>query len=44
MKSEFSLIQEQIERGVSILKEGGLVAYPTDTVYGLGASAAIMRL
>jgi len=41
MKSEFSLIQEQIERGVSILKEGGLVAYPTDTVYGLGASAAI---
>jgi L-threonylcarbamoyladenylate synthase len=41
MKSEFSLIQEQIERGVSILKEGGLVAYPTDTVYGLGASATI---
>jgi len=30
-------IQEQIERGVSILKQGGLVAFPTDTVYGLGA-------
>ena len=32
-------IQEQIERGVSILKQGGLVAFPTDTVYGLGACA-----
>jgi len=34
-----SEIQAQIERGISILKQGGLVAYPTDTVYGLGASA-----
>ncbi|MDP2729026.1 MAG: L-threonylcarbamoyladenylate synthase [Dehalococcoidales bacterium] len=34
-------IQEQIERGISILRQGGLVAYPTDTVYGLGASAAL---
>jgi len=32
-------IQEQIKRGVSILRAGGIVAYPTDTVYGLGASA-----
>jgi len=32
-------IQEQIERGLSILKQGGLVAFPTDTVYGLGAWA-----
>jgi len=36
-------IQEQIEKGVSILKKGGLVAFPTDTVYGLGASAGIPR-
>ena len=34
-----SEIQAQIERGISILKQGGLVAFPTDTVYGLGASA-----
>ncbi|MFC2041631.1 L-threonylcarbamoyladenylate synthase [Chloroflexota bacterium] len=34
-------IQQQIEQGVSILKQGGIVAYPTDTVYGLGASAGI---
>ena len=34
-------IQEQIERGISILKQGGLVAFPTDTVYGLGAASYI---
>jgi L-threonylcarbamoyladenylate synthase len=34
-------IQEQLEKGVSILKNGGVVAFPTDTVYGLGASMAI---
>jgi L-threonylcarbamoyladenylate synthase len=30
----------QIEKGISILKEGGIVAFPTDTVYGLGAKAS----
>ena len=34
-------IQKQIEMGISILKQGGLVAYPTDTVYGLGAGVNI---
>ncbi len=34
-------IQEQVEKGVAILKEGGVVAFPTDTVYGLGAGIAI---
>ena len=32
-------VKQQVEQGVSILKQGGLVAFPTDTVYGLGASA-----
>ena len=32
-------IQEQVERGISILKQGGIIAFPTDTVYGLGAGA-----
>ena len=32
-------IQRQVEEGVSILKQGGVVAFPTDTVYGLGACA-----
>jgi L-threonylcarbamoyladenylate synthase len=29
--------RQQIEQGVAVLKKGGLVAFPTDTVYGLGA-------
>jgi len=32
-------LSEQIERAVKILKGGGLVAFPTETVYGLGADA-----
>jgi len=34
-------IQQQVEMGISILKQGGIVAFPTDTVYGLGACANI---
>jgi L-threonylcarbamoyladenylate synthase len=30
-------IEKQIELAIAILKKGGIVAYPTDTVYGLGA-------
>lgn len=28
--------QKEIEKVVKVLKEGGLIIYPTDTVYGLG--------
>jgi len=31
-------MREQLSTAVSILREGGVVAYPTDTVYGLGAA------
>ena len=31
-------LSSQIQEAVWVLKKGGLVAYPTDTVYGLGAS------
>ena len=34
-------LDKQVEKGIAILKKGGLVAYPTDTVYGIGASADI---
>jgi len=34
-------IQQQVEKGISILRQGGIVAYPTDTVYGLGACASL---
>ncbi len=32
-------IKKQVEKGIFILKQGGIVAFPTDTVYGLGACA-----
>ncbi len=32
-------IQQQVDKGISILRQGGIVAFPTDTVYGLGACA-----
>lgn len=32
--------EEAIAEGARILREGGLVAFPTETVYGLGADAA----
>jgi len=41
-------IKKQIEDGIEILKKGGVIAFPTDTVYGLGACfddiAAIERI
>jgi L-threonylcarbamoyladenylate synthase len=44
----FQRIMLQVDRAVDILDKGGIVAYPTDTVYGLGASvfneAAIERI
>jgi L-threonylcarbamoyladenylate synthase len=41
-------IEKQIEKGISILKQGGVIAFPTDTVYGLSACfdniAAVERI
>jgi L-threonylcarbamoyladenylate synthase len=37
MPKVLSSLQKQVEQGIAILKEGGVVAFPTDTVYGLGA-------
>jgi len=34
-------VEQQIQRGIEVLRRGGLVAFPTDTVYGLGANALI---
>jgi L-threonylcarbamoyladenylate synthase len=34
-----AILQRDIEKGVRILKKGGVIAFPTDTVYGLGADA-----
>lgn len=32
-------MQRQIERGIEVLEKGGVIGFPTDTVYGLGADA-----
>jgi L-threonylcarbamoyladenylate synthase len=32
-------VQKQIEKGIEIIRKGGVVAFPTDTVFGLGAGA-----
>jgi L-threonylcarbamoyladenylate synthase len=41
-------LMEQVRQAVTILRDGGIVAYPTDTVYGLGADifndAAVKRV
>ena len=36
-------MSEQIDQAVSILRRGGIVAFPTETVYGLGADATNPR-
>ncbi|MDP3786597.1 MAG: translation factor Sua5, partial [Candidatus Omnitrophota bacterium] len=33
----FSIKQDYIIKAANIIKAGGLVAFPTETVYGLGA-------
>ena len=33
------ILQEEIKNAVEILKRGGIIAFPTDTVYGLGCNA-----
>jgi L-threonylcarbamoyladenylate synthase len=32
-------LQKQIEKGIQLIRDGGVLAFPTDTVYGLGAGA-----
>lgn len=34
------MTEEQIEKAALLLRQGGLVAFPTETVYGLGADAS----
>jgi L-threonylcarbamoyladenylate synthase len=34
-----AILQRDLEKGISILRKGGVIAFPTDTVYGLGADA-----
>ena len=36
---KFEVDQESIEKAGEIIRKGGLIAFPTETVYGLGANA-----
>ncbi len=38
-KGQQKIIEDQISAAADILRQGGLVAIPTETVYGLGANA-----
>ncbi len=42
-----AVLQAQVEQGIAILKTGGVIAFPTDTVFGLGSmisAAAVKRI
>lgn len=39
----FNDYREAVSRAIDILKAGGVIVYPTDTVYGLGANACDFR-
>ncbi len=44
MGNKLSLsLQKQVEQAISILKQGGVAAFPTDTVYGVGAAINIEK-
>ena len=32
-------MQVQIDKAIAVLKEGGVILYPTDTIWGLGCDA-----
>ena len=40
MLKQVEVSDEQIEQAVAVLRAGKLVAFPTETVYGLGADAS----
>ena len=44
MVAEFSSnFRRQVDEGIAVLKRGGVVAFPTDTVYGLGTAVDMRR-
>ena len=33
-------VKETVEEATTVLRQGGVILYPTDTLYGLGADAS----
>ena len=40
---EQNLNRKEIDKIIGILKEGGIIIYPTDTVYAMGCDALNVR-
>lgn len=38
MNNIYDVSTENLDRAAEVIKSGGLVAFPTETVYGLGAN------
>jgi L-threonylcarbamoyladenylate synthase len=36
---EKNLFEEEVEKALAVLKRGGVILYPTDTIWGLGCDA-----
>jgi L-threonylcarbamoyladenylate synthase len=39
MKDETELINEDLKKACEVMREGGLILYPTDTIWGIGCDA-----
>ena len=39
LEEQFGVTEQQLKQAAALLREGNLVAFPTETVYGLGANA-----
>jgi L-threonylcarbamoyladenylate synthase len=39
MKDETEMINEDLKKASDVLREGGLILYPTDTIWGIGCDA-----
>ena len=39
MNNQFEEMKEEIEKALEVLKRGGIILYPTDTVWGIGCDA-----
>jgi L-threonylcarbamoyladenylate synthase len=39
MPEKMDILQQEIEKGIKFLQKSGVIVFPTDTVYGLGADA-----